>query len=290
MGDAPHDVDGFQLRTQRDTFWQDVRYSLRTLRKRPGFTSAVVITLALGIGANATIFTWIKAVFLESLPGVDRPDDLVEVWGATHNNSALSLSYLDYQDLRDRNQTLSGLAAHQVLAMNLGRGGQPERVRGAVVSGNYFDVLGVKAVIGRTFLPDEDRTPRSHPVVVLGYGLWQRRFGADPHVVGRTLTLNEHEFTVIGVAPKEFGSPFAGAVIDVFTPVMMKDYVARPHFSLTDRSSRWLMVMGRLQPGASVDQAQANIGAILFAVTVAAGSIPARRAIKIDPLMALRTE
>jgi predicted permease len=245
-----------------ETFWQDLRYSFRTLRKRPGFTSAVVITLALGIGANATIFTWIKAVFLEPLPGVDRPDDLVEVWGATRNNSALSLSYLDYQDLRDRNETLSGLAAHQVLAMNLGRGGQPERVRGAVVSGNYLDVLGVKALIGRTFLPEEDRTPRAHPVVVLGHGLWQRRFGGDPQVIGRTITLNEHDFTVIGVTPKEFGSPFAGAVIDVWTPVMMKDYVARPHFSLTDRGSRWLMVMGRLKPGATVEQAQANIGSI----------------------------
>lgn len=245
-----------------ETFWQDVRYSLRTLRKGPGFASAVVITLALGIGANATIFTWIKAVFLEPLPGVDRPDELVEVWGATRNNSALSLSLLDYQDLRDRNETLSGLAAHQVLAMNLGRGRQPERVRSAIVSGNYFDVLGVKALIGRTFLPEEDRTPRSHPVVVLGHGLWQRRFGAEPQVVGQTITLNEREFTVIGVAPKEFGSPFAGAVIDVFTPVMMKEYVARPHFSLTDRSSRWLMVMGRSKPEVTVEQAQANAGSI----------------------------
>lgn len=245
-----------------ETFWQDVRYSLRTLRKRLGFTSAVVITLALGIGANATIFTWIKAVFLKPLPGIDRPDDLVEVWGATRNNSALSLSYLDYEDLRDRNEALSGLAAHQILAMNLGRGGKPERVRGAVVSGNYFDVLGVKAFIGRTFLPDEDRTPRAHPVVVLGHGLWQRRFGADPQVIGRNITLNEHDFTVIGVTPKEFGSPFAGASIDVWTPVMMKDYVARPHFSLTDRGSRWLMVMGRLKPDTTVDQAQASIGSI----------------------------
>jgi hypothetical protein len=169
---------GLKLRTDVETFWQDVRYSLRTLWKRPGFTSAVVITLALGIGANATIFTWIKAVFLEPLPGVKRPDDLVEVWGATRNNSALSLSYLDYLDLRSRNDTLAGLAAHQVLAMNLGRGGKPERVRGGIVSGNYFDVLGVKALIGRTFLPEEDRTPNAHPVAVLGHGLWQRRSAA----------------------------------------------------------------------------------------------------------------
>lgn len=157
---------------------------------------------------------------------------------------------------------LSGLVAHQVLPLNLGRGEKPERVWGAIVSGNYFDVLGVKALIGRTFLPEEDRTPNTHPVVVIGYGLWERRFGADPNVLGRTITLNEHDFTIIGVAPKEFGSPFAGLALDVWTPVMMKDYVARPHFSLTDRGSRWLMVMGRLKPGATVPQAQANIAAI----------------------------
>jgi predicted permease len=245
-----------------EIFWQDLRYSLRTLFKTPGFTFVVVTTLALGIGANATIFTWIKAVLLASLPGIEQPEKLVEIWGATRNNSALSSSYVDYLDYRDQNKVLSGLIAHQVLPLNLGRSEKPERVWGAIVSGNYFDVLGVKALIGRTFLPEEDRTPNTHPVVVIGYRLWERCFGADPNVLGRTITLNEHGFTVIGVAPKDFASPFAGLALDVWTPVMMKDYVARPHFSLTDRGSRWLMVMGRLKPGATVPQAQANIAAI----------------------------
>jgi predicted permease len=249
-------------RRMMETFWQDLRYSLRTLSKKPVFTLVVVTTLALGIGANATIFTWIKAVLLASLPGIEQPERLVEIWGATRNNSALSSSYVDYLDYRDQNTVLSGLVAHQVLPLNLGRSEQPERVWGAIVSGNYFDVLGIKPLIGRTFLPEEDRTPNTHPVVVIGYGLWERRFGANPNVLGRTITLNEHDFTVIGVAPKEFGSPFAGLALDVWTPVMMKDYVARPHFSLTDRGSRWLMVMGRLKPGATVPQAQANIAAI----------------------------
>jgi len=244
-----------------EAFWQDVRYSLRTLLKRPGFTLTVVITLALGIGANATIFTWIKAVLLEPLPGIERPEELVEIWGATRNNSALSLSYLDYIDLRDRNEVLSGLIAHQMLPLNLGRGGKPERVQGAIVSGNYFHDLGVRALIGRTFLPEEDRTPNSHAVVVIGYGLWQRLFGADANVIGRTITLNEHDFSVIGVAPKDFGSTFAGATIDLWTPVMMKDYLA-PRFSLIDRGSRWLMVMGRLKPGSTLAQAQGNLTAI----------------------------
>jgi predicted permease len=245
-----------------ETFWKDLRYSLRTLCKRPGFTFVVVTTLALGIGANATIFTWIKAVLLASLPGIEQPEKLVEIWGATRNNSALSSSYVDYLDYRDQNNVLSGLIAHQVLPLNLGRSEKPERVWGAIVSGNYFDVLGVKALIGRTFLPEEDQTPDTHAVVVIGYGLWERRFAADPNVLGRTITINEHDFTVVGVAPKNFASPFAGIVLDLWTPVMMKDYVARPHFSLTDRGSRWLMVMGRLKPGATVPQAQANIAAI----------------------------
>ncbi|MGH9629591.1 MAG: ABC transporter permease, partial [Bryobacteraceae bacterium] len=169
----------------------------------------IVMTLGLGIGANATIFTWIKAVLLAPLPGIERPEELVEIWGATRNNSALSLSRLDYLDFRDRNDVLSGLVAHQVLPLNLGRRGKPARVWGAIVSSNYFDVLGVKAAIGRTFLPEEDRTPNTHPVVVIGHGLWQHRFAADPNIVGRIIALNEHNFTIIGVAPKEFGSTYA---------------------------------------------------------------------------------
>ena len=190
-----------------EAFWRDLRYSIRALLKRPAFSATVVITLALGIGANATIFAWIKAVLLAPLPGIQRPERLVEIWGATRNNFALSSSYLDYLDFRDRNVVLSGLAAHQVQPLNLGRGEKPERVWGAVVSGNYFNVLGVRALIGRTFLPEEDRTPKSHPVVVIGYGLWQRYFGTDPKVIGRTITLNEHNFTIIGVTSEGVWQP-----------------------------------------------------------------------------------
>src|SRR5436189_6003259 len=113
-----------------ETFWQDLRFSMRLPLKRPGFTLVVALTLALGIGANTTIFTWIKAVLLQPLPGIERPEELVESWGATRNNSALSTSYLDYLDFRDRNEVFSGLIAHQVLPLNLGHGGQPERVWG----------------------------------------------------------------------------------------------------------------------------------------------------------------
>src|SRR5258708_32688130 len=136
-----------------ETLWQDLRYSIRMLLKRPGFASTVVITLALAIGANATIFTWIKAVLLASLPGIEQPEKLVEIWGATRNNSALSSSYVDYLDYRDQNKVLSGLIAHQVLPLNLGRSEKPERVWGAILSANYFDVPRVKSLFVRPFLP-----------------------------------------------------------------------------------------------------------------------------------------
>jgi len=141
--------------------------------------------------------------------------------------------------------------------MNLGRGGKPERVRGAVVSANYFNVLGVQPLVGRTFLPEEDRTPNANPVAVIGHGLWQRRFGADPRVIGQTITVNEHEFTIIGVTPKDFGSPFSGAAIDVWTPVMMKDYVARPHFS--DGCSQRCLADRDYRPGPFTAVASASI-------------------------------
>ena len=245
-----------------EIFWQDIRYGLRMLGKKPGFTSVVVLTMAIGIGASATIFAWIKAVLLEPLPGVNHADCLVEIWGATPKNSDLSLSYPDYLEFRDRNHVFSGLFAHQVMPFSIGKGEKPERVWGEIVSGNYFEVLGVKAALGRTFLPEEDRTPNTHPVVVLGHALWQRRFGSDPAVIGRTVALDGHDFTVIGVTSRSFGSTFAGVNLDVWTPIMMKDEVARSHLSLADRGSRWLMVMGRLKPGVRLPQARANIAAI----------------------------
>src|SRR3989304_4008336 len=167
------------------TLWQDLRYALRALAKNPGFATVSVISLALGIGANTTIFTLINAVFLNPLPA-RRVSELVAVLTVDATNPGVwTVSYPNYRDIRDGNQVFSGLAAYSfpnLLSMNAS-GGQPEQTFVEFVTGNYFDVLGLEPALGRFFLPEEDETPGSHPVVVLGHGIWNRGFGKDPKVL-----------------------------------------------------------------------------------------------------------
>src|SRR5918995_1866332 len=170
---------------------KDIRYAIRGLLKRPGFVAIAVITLALGIGANTAIFSLVNAVLLRSLP-VERPSEIVSVAIRGKDDSMSAFSYPNYRDFRDRNEALSGLLVYRFVPLSLSRSGANERVWGFEVSGNYFDVLGVKAIKGRTFLPEEDKTPLSHPVVVISYDSWQKRFGGDPQLVGRDVLLNNH--------------------------------------------------------------------------------------------------
>src|SRR5580658_1325821 len=168
----------------------DLRYALRNLRKSPVFTLVAVLSLALGIGANAAIFTLLDQVLLRMLP-VKNPQELVRVYGARGAFSGSSrcsqdcLSYPMYKDLRDQNQVFSGILARWPLALSLADGEKTERVRGELVSGNYFDVLGVKAALGRTFSQEDDREVNGHPLAILSYAFWQSRYGGDPGVLHR---------------------------------------------------------------------------------------------------------
>ena len=236
---------------------KDIRYGFRLMLKSRGLTIVAVLSLALGIGANTAIFTFVDKLLLRTLP-VEQPEQLVTI--ASHNGENTSFSYPLYKDFRDRNEVFSGLFAYSSAPFSLSDSGDTERISGVLVSGNYFDTLGVKAALGRTFLPDEDATPGTHPVAVLSYGLWQRRFGSDPHILSKTIGLNGVTFGVVGVAPAEFTGMERGSSPEIYVPMMMENE-AMPSWSnaLNSRNMSWLEMMGRMKPGVSREQAQASL-------------------------------
>src|SRR5258705_10134690 len=198
--------------------YNDIRYAIRSLLKRPVFTTVTVITLALGIGANTTIFSLANSLFLRPLP-VLNPDSLVLIVSDQDN----PISYPDYLDYRSQDDLFNGVLAYDWVSLNLGSSGQAERVNGALVSGNYFEVLGVKPVGGRTFFPEEDKAPS--PVAVISHSLWQRRFGGDPNVIGKSLVLNGHDFSIVGIAPKNFVGTEEAFPRDIWIPLTMNAQV-----------------------------------------------------------------
>ena len=244
---------------------QDLRYALRTLFTAPAFTIIVVATLALGIGANTAIFSLTDQVLLRLLP-VISPERLVVLdgpgafQGRTFNNG--TFSYPMYRDFRDRNTVLDGVLARFPTPLTLIAGGQAERVSGELVSGNYFDVLGVSAQIARTFTQDDDRTPGGHPIVMLSHNYWIRRYGGDPSVLDRTITINGLPMTIVGVTPAGFYGIVVGENPDVMVPVAMKAQMRPTWDDLQNRRSRWLTIMGRLKDGVSREQAEAAMNVL----------------------------
>lgn len=239
---------------------QDLRFGLRMLVKHPAFTAIAIITLALGMGANTAIFSLTDKLIVRSLP-VKAPERLVLITSESVNPRFLNtiLSYPDFADYRAQNQVLDGLIAFNAAQGKLGADEKAERVGYEMVSENYFDVLGVRAARGRTFAPDEGQTPGAHPVVVLSDGLWQRSFGADPGIVGRTITLNDASFTVIGIAPRGFNGLFLERPTDIWVPLMMRPQLIPSALVISERQAAWLRLMGRLKPGVSLEQAQASL-------------------------------
>jgi putative ABC transport system permease protein len=240
---------------------QDLRFGFRMLLKTPAITLIAVLTLALGIGANATIFSWVGALLLDPLPGVPRSGELVVLSGTSKSEPHISLSYPDYRDYRDRSRMLAGLAVQDDAALSLATHDQPERIWGEIVSGNFFDVLGVGALRGRTFAPGEDGVPGASPVAVISHGLWQTEFGADPGIVGKTITLNNHGFTVIGIMPASFRGSVSGLRFDVWVPMSMQKVIMGADRS-EERGQRWLKGFGRLKPGVRLSQAQGEVQTI----------------------------
>lgn len=244
------------------TLVQDLRYGARMLAKKPGFTLLVVITLALGIGANSTIFSLVNALLLRPLP-IENPEQVVALYTSDYSSGNFGTSsYPDYLDFQGRNQVLAGLVAYTVTPFSLSVDGANERAFGEVVSGNYFTVLGVKLALGRAFSPEEDRTPGAHPVAVISHKLWQGRFGGDPATLGRSVKINGHSFTIVGVAEEKYAGLMRGLVAELWVPAMMMEQALPGSDNLTERGNRSFYLMGRLKPGVTLAQAQANFANI----------------------------
>ena len=241
--------------------FQDLRYALRMLAKSPSFTCIAVLTLALGIAANSTVLSWMSGTLLNPIPGAERTSELVTVMrGERSDHPTPPFSLPDLRDLRERTRTFSGLAGYHDDYMSLTGVAKPERIYGALTTTNYFDVLGVNPILGRAFLAEEERNGAA--IAVISYAVWRNHFALDPHILGKTIQLNRHPYTVIGVAPPDFHGCKTGLFTGIWIPLTMDRDVwgsNRPE----DRGTFWLNVLGRLRPGITDSQAQAELNLLM---------------------------
>jgi len=252
---------------------QDIRFGLRTLGKNPGFTIVAILTLALGIGANAAIFSLTDQVLLRLLP-VERPRELVVLTSPGVNHGRVwsdieggpSFSYPMYKDLRDRNEVFAGLLASFHVQVNVAGHGESQLAEGVLVSGNYFQVLGVRPFLGRVLTSQDETAPGANPVTVLSYGYWTRHFGSDPNILNKQLAVNGSSLTVVGVARPGFTGVQVGLIPDVFIPITMKAQMTPNWDGLADRNDHWVTMLGRLKPGMSANKAQAGLAPLYRAL------------------------
>jgi putative ABC transport system permease protein len=265
----------------------DLRFGFRMLTKRPGFTLAAVLTLALGIGASTVVYSWTQAVLFHPLGAAKNSDQLVVAETVMPDGALHTSSYPDYVDYRAHQRVFSDMIGFELIG-NIVRArdeAQGERTWGEIVTGNYFDMLGVHAAVGRTFAPEEDGAPGGHPIVIISDGLWRRRFGADPLIVGKTMDFEKHPFTIIGVAPPEFGGTIVGLAVEYWVP-MAEQSVVLPGESLTMRHPTFVHMMGRLKPGVSVEQAQADLSTISAQIARAYPDDSRNTGIHVSPIYA----
>jgi predicted permease len=238
------------------SLFQDVRFAIRMLLQRPGFLLLAGVSLAIGIGASTAVFSILHTLLLQQL-AVPNSKELVGLYPVSRNTHNYdSFSYLNYVDFRNRSRSLGDVMAYGINPFNLSTGNGAERVWGDLATANYFSVLGVPAMLGRTFVPEEDHTSGAHPVVVLSFRLWAGRFASDPHAVGTQVLLNGHSYTIIGVAPKSFHGTELGLEPDLWIPITMQRQAMPGWDALPQRGSGWLRAVGRLKPGITLDRAR----------------------------------
>jgi predicted permease len=271
--------------------WQDLRYAARMLRKQPGFAATAVLTLALGIGANTAIFSLVNATLLQSLPVPDR-DRLFYIHRGS-GGGAFGFSYPLYKELRDGNATFEGLAAWGGITASLNAGDTTELVAGAIVTGNLFDVLGVRADRGRLLTTSDDVALGAHPVAVIGHEFWRTRFSGSTDIVGREVRLNGHVFTIVGVTPPGFPGPQLGSESDLYVPMMMQHIMRPPRAGysgeenpdlLKNPNNAWLAAVGRLKRGVNAEHARAELLTLAKAHWHAVNRLPREAIITLVPI------
>jgi macrolide transport system ATP-binding/permease protein len=237
---------------------QDLQFGVRMLRKSPAFTAAAVLALGLGVGANTTVFTWLKSVLLEPLPGVADSGRLVTLSSSRGESNGYSTRYHDYLYYRDQSRLFAGLTAYELMPVNLARDGKPQIVLAGIVTSDYASTLGVRTELGRWFRPEEGQGVGAHPVTVLSYPLWRRRFGADRGVVGRTVSLDRHPYTVIGVAPADFMGSYGGIAQELWVPITQEPQLV-PGGDQISKGTYPVQVTGRMRSGATLAAVQAEL-------------------------------
>jgi predicted permease len=248
-----------------DRLAQDVRYGMRQLLRGPGFTSVAILTLALGIGTNATVFSWFREVLLNPLPGTVEPERVAALESLTPSGEWVPTSYLDFRDFRDNTKLFAGMSVTQPIDLAVGDGKKADRAWGEVVSGNFFDVLQVKPEIGRFFSGAErDDAQNAHAVAVISHAMWKNRFHSDPSIAGMTLHINQHPYMIIGVAPENFRGSMAGLAFELWVPATMYGQLtATGDWMLRDRKTRMFRVLARLKPSVRIEQAREEVQALV---------------------------
>src|SRR5258708_9843278 len=237
----------------------DLRNAGRTIRRMPGLAAVIVVSLAIGIGVNTTIFSWIQMILFQPMPSVSGAASFLLVELRTETGGYPGASWPEYRALRTQVPALQDIVASQMVPFNVGKTGQTERTHGQLVSGNYFSALGLKPAIGRFIRPEEAERPGTEPVVVISYDYWQTRFGGALGAVGQKLRVNELELIVIGVAPKDFQGTMLPLKFELWAPATMAPALLGGARDLEDRSSRGYSLIGMLRPGATREEAQAEL-------------------------------
>src|SRR4051812_33159873 len=235
---------------------RDIRHALRMIARMPGLATVVILSLAIGIGVNTAIFSWIQGLVFKPIPGVKDAASYQLVEPRNESGSYTSASWLEYRDFRERMHSFRDLLAYKMVPLTIGESGRTTRSSGMLVSANYFSALGLEPALGRFMTADEVTRPGSEPVVVISDGFWKTRFASDPAIVGRTVRVNDQTLTIIGVAPKKFQGTVTMIDFDLWIPATMAPVLFRGSRELEDRSARGYAVMGQLAPNATRDQAQ----------------------------------